>query len=242
MDHEAPRVYALHGGGTTPALWNPLRRVVPDLPIVAPDLNRIARDIGEAPSYEQVVDALLEQAPPGPLVLLGATMGARFAVSVGARLGDRLRAMLLLMPLDADEDASFLAKFAGLRRFLVEGFSESYRETVIPVMLHRWGPRFAEASQELRQILTEGAGATAAALSHASSVLDEPAAIQLRRIAASVEVLFGAADPVFEPSLANSWRRLPAVRSVEILPEVSHQIALEVPQRIAADLRRLLAR
>jgi len=241
MEPRSPRVYALHGGGTTPALWNPLRRVAPDLPLVTPDLNRIARRIGATPSYGQVVDALLEEAPEGPLVLAGATLGARFAVSLGARLGDRLRGMLLLMPLDADEEASFLAKFAGLRRFLVEGYNERYRETAIPVMLHRWSPRFHEASQELRAILDEGAGPAAAPLAHASSVLDEPAALQLRRIRAPVDVRFGAADPVFEPALAASWRRQPAVRSVEILPEVSHQIPLEVPERIAADLRRLLA-
>ncbi|WP_373047347.1 alpha/beta fold hydrolase [Vulgatibacter sp.] len=232
-------IFALHAGGTTPALWDPVRRAAPDLAFVTPDLNHIAELLPGDATYADLVDELRNLVPPGPVVLAGATIGARLALSVASTLGERLQALYLLTPTPVVEDQAFLAKLAGLRRFMMEGFSAAQVEVSLPVMLYRWGPRFTEAADELRRLLHEGAGPRGMALARRCENLGPQPKELLATVDAPIEVLFGGADPVLEMAWPDSWREVPQVRSVEVLPDASHQLVLQIPGRIAADLRRL---
>lgn len=231
-------IWAFHPAGSTPALWEPVRRADPELVWDTPDLNAISSALPASASYRQLIDELLDLAPSGPLVIVGAGFGARIGLSLAARLEERVRATYLVTPTPVVEDEAFLAKLAGLRRLLVDGFSEAQVVTLVPVMLFRWGPRYAAASRELEAILRAGLGDKGAAYGRICLVLDEQPANWLHLVRGPIEVIFGSTDPIFEAKDAEGWRQQ-GIRSVEVLPGVSNQPPLEIPDRVAADLRRL---
>jgi len=235
-----PRILAFHAGATTPAHWDPVRAAAPELRFHVPDMNRTALALPPDARYGDLIEALVEQAPPGPLVLAGATFGARIALSVAVRLGSAVRAIYLLTPTTPDESPEFLTMLAGMRRFAVESRSEERIATQVAMMIHRYGPRFARASAELAAHLREGAR-LGHAFARISAQLDEPPIRWIDRIAAPIEIRFGGADPLIQPVFVEPWRAVSQVRSLEIWPNVGHQIALEAPDRVAADLRRLVA-
>lgn len=232
-------IWAFHPAGSTPAVWAPVRRELPDQDWEAVDLNEVAASLPTAAPYPRLIDELIHRAPPGPLLITGAGFGARLGLSVAARFEDRVRGVYLITPTPAVEDDAYLAKLAGLRRLLQDGFSEEQVKTLVPVMLYRWGPRFAQAAEELAEILREGLSSRGRALGHFCLKLDEQPSNWLHQIRAPIEAIYGAADPLFDPAEAEAWRGL-GFRSVEVLPHVANQPPLEIPERVAAGLRRLM--
>lgn len=232
-------IFALHSGGTTPMLWAPVVERLPDLRCSVPDLNDIAEQLPPDASYGDLVDVLAAGAPEGPLVVAGTGLGGRIAIAVATRLGARVRHLYLATPGPAEEDEDFRQKVAGLRRFLIDGFRPEALPSLVPVMLHRYGPRFRQASAELERILLDGSGQNGMPLARLVSDLGPLSQDLLPQLSATIEVVYGAGNPIVEPHWIESWRRLPQTRSVEVVQDAAHELALEIPDRLAADLRRL---
>lgn len=237
---EALPILALHGGGVTPALWDPVRAVAPELEIVAPDLNRIAAGLPAGADFDSLADAVVAVAPAGPLVLTGVGMGSRLSLLVAERIAST--AGVLLMAAGAPhEDEAYVNMARGYRSFLADAFKEELIPTLLPVMLYSWGPRYRQAARELKAMFLEACGQPAIPLARVMAIFGPFLQHRLHRIEAPIELLYGKADAVFDPRAAALWRQLPQVRSVEVLEKASHMIPLDAPEEVAARLRRLVA-
>ncbi len=234
-------IFALHSAGTTPALWAPAMRLLPDHTWITPHLNHVADDLPPRSGFDDLATELMRLVPDGPVVIAGSGLGARLGVLIAARLGARVRHLYLAMPGPAFEGEAFRQTVAGLRRFMVDGFRYETIPSLLPMMLYRYGPRFGEASIELAQIIREGAGTACTSLARVVTDLGPYLQDVLPRVEARIEVVNGAGSPVIAPDWTDTWHQVPQLRSLEVLPNASHELALDVPERVAADLRRLAA-
>lgn len=230
-------VLALHGGGLDPRNWDEVRAVAPDLEIVAPFLSEIADGANDCAGF---VSALARLVPEGPVVVTGISVGSRIAVEVAAHFGDRARGLLLIGSGPLVEDDAWNAKIRGLRGFLVDAFQPSIVESIIPVMIHRFGKRYAEAYRSLEAMLLASAGERAAPVVRVTEPMLHDHETVIRAMRIPIRVLYGRYDAVVESHWPAQWRSVPHVE-LEIVPDAAHNIALENPELVARHLRELCA-
>jgi len=123
---EDPVAVLVHGNGAHAHWWDPLvRALVPGWRLVAPDLRGHGQsDRAEPPAYRVAdfaadLDAVLAAVAPGPVVLVGHSMGGRVVLWYAAEHRERLRGVALLdsrlSPVRRAEAATWRQSVAGRR-------------------------------------------------------------------------------------------------------------------------------
>jgi pimeloyl-ACP methyl ester carboxylesterase len=232
-----PTVFALHGIAVTPDIWNDLRQAAPDLPMLAPDLIALV-ERGDG-TLARLVRDLVAMAPPGPIVLVGSSYGAQLALELGPELGDRVVGILLLAPGPAEMDDDFFVRVRGLLRVL-EHWNAEVARSLPPLLLYRFGPRYAHNVGRLMRMFSVAAERSAAMLALARGFRNASVTLPLQP--APVRVLVGAdnANPITAVGVYESWRQAVG-EAVERIPSASEYIQLDQPELLADAIRAMCA-
>ena len=187
-------------------------------------LDRIARD-GLA-----VADA----AGAGPLVLVGFSMGARFALYLAARAPERVAGLVLVAGCPTGEiplPPELLADWCGRRgdawrmADLLRSFS---KRPVDPAVLDRFGQDAARIPLAALQGTLE-------------SACDASFTVDLGAIAAPVLVVGGSDDAMFTPDLLRAAVVAPLPKARFLVLDANHEIPAEAPRELAIAIAAFLA-
>jgi len=85
------KVVLLHALPLDPRMWEPQAEILAGYEVVRPTLYGLGGS-----TMERWADAVLAQAGPGPLVLVGASMGGYLALAMAARAPERVAGLALL--------------------------------------------------------------------------------------------------------------------------------------------------
>jgi len=232
-----PTIYALHGVAVTPDVWIDVQRAAPELPFVAPDLLQLI-ERGDG-TLARVLEGLVARAPAGPLLLVGSSWGAQLALELGEHLGDRVVGTLLVAPGPADPDHEFITRARGLVRVL-EHWNDEVARSLPPLLLYRFGPRYAANVDRLLRMFSVAAMRSASMLAIADGFRSASETLPLQH--GPVRVLVGAdnRNPITGPGVYEGWRQVLGDDAVERVPAASEYIQLDRPDHVADAIRALL--
>ena len=235
-----PTIYALHALAVSPEMWHDVRDAAPDLTFVAPDLAEVVEEPGSEGSLATFVRKLADRAPAGPLLLLGASIGANFALELAAVLGERVRGTLLVVPGPPAADEAFLERTSGLLRTLRHAWNDEMAAAFVPLLVYRFGPRYAQVAERVERMLRRN-GARAAPLLELSPAF-APAAELLPRIPGPVRILVAAdnSNPIVGPHVLEDWRQLLGTEAVQRVSSASEFLPMERPEVVVEALRALI--
>lgn len=250
----APTVVLLHGNGAHAGWWTP---IVPFLSagwrVVAPELRGHGRsDWAEPPRYRlddyvgdvaEVLDALA----PGPVPLVGHSMGGRVAVQLAAMAPERVRAVAMLDtrldPVDPRLARAWRGHMAGRR----EGRRYATREEALAAF--RFVPPEPTVDPALVRALAEDAvterapGVWAFRFDRGVLTVDGDQAgdlhRHLERLACPVFVGVGEASQVLGPRERALVRRLVPHAELRVFPG-GHHFLLHCPEQVGPALRGFL--
>lgn len=218
----APTLVLLHGLFDTAKGWRdlPRRLQAAGHAVLTLDLPGHALNT-QATTVEAAVDQLAAEIPPGPLRLIGHSLGAALAVMLALRLGQRVERLILSAPV-------------GLGPRINPDFTDGMLAAETPAALAHAlalldaGPVSAQAlTAELDRLRTLRAGH--AALTHATTrsgfqQIDITAA--LVRLTCPITVLFGTEDRIL------NWQdvvHLPAAAAIHLIKGAGHLPHLAAP-------------
>ncbi|WP_420842399.1 alpha/beta fold hydrolase [Glycomyces paridis] len=242
---EAPPVLLIHGSGASGAFWGP---VVPGLA----ERRRVVRidlpGCGQSPpaaSYEVTaqadrVAALLDELGLADVDVVGHSSGGYVATALAGRRADLVRS-LVLMSTGPSPDA-LLPQPAILKLMLAPPFGPLLWPRRSDAMIRKGINATAAKAVELPEELIAGVRnipyrAFRTLLACNGAYLAERAMPErLAALDVPVFVIFGDADPRWEPSSARDYE--PVAGRIAMLPGVGHLPALEAPE---ATLDLLLA-
>ncbi len=134
------------------------------LPIFAPDRRNDAPDLDFPDYVDHLSQTIVERFPHGPLTLIGFSAGARMALELSVKLGDRVDDIILISAAAPLQSGNFLDDMAG-RMVFVAAQRSSFGFTALTAMqsvLARLAP-----STLYHKVFSTAAGADAALKSHA---------------------------------------------------------------------------
>ncbi len=219
-----PTLVLLHGLFDTPKGWRDLPRRMQAAGHRVLTLNLPGHgDSAPATSVEAATDQLAVQMPPGPLRLIGHSLGAALAVRLALRLGTRVQRLVLSAP-------------AGLGPRINADFTEGMLAAQTPAGLARAlallgaGPLSAQMlGAELNRLTAEKPGHTALAHATAKGGFQQiDITADLARLTCPVTVLFGTDDLIL------SWQdvaHLPPTTAIHLIRGAGH-----LPHHAAPDL------
>ncbi len=234
----SPTIYALQGLAVTPDVWDDLKQALPELRVVCPDVVALA-ERGDG-TLAGLLRKLAEQAPAGPLLLVGSSIGAHVALELAAFMGDRVVGSLLLAPGPAVTDEEFSLRVRGLLRVL-ENWTDEAARSLIPLLLYRFSPRYPANEKRLARMLSIAAPRSPALLNLAAGFQSAPDL--LPRLHGPVHVLVGAdnGNPVTGPAVYDTWRGV-LPEGVERIPSASEYMQMDRPELVADAIRAMVAR
>ncbi|WP_373045811.1 alpha/beta fold hydrolase [Vulgatibacter sp.] len=230
-------IVALHAAAVTPAMWDEVRQAAPDLEFLAPDLIALT-ERGDG-TLAHLVQDLAAQLPEGPLVLLGASIGAHIALELAAVLGDRVRGTVMVAPGPPTLDAEFLERARGLERIVRHAWSPAVGKSLIPLLVYPFGPDYATIAARVERMLALAAERSATLLGMSPAL--HRAAELLPLVSGPVRVLIAGANsnPVVGVGLAEAWRGVLG-SAVEKIPDASEFLPMEKPDAVVDAIRALL--
>lgn len=236
----AATIYALHALAVSPEMWQDVREEAPDLRFAAPDLLRVIEEERIEGQLDTLIAALAERAPPGPIVLLGSSIGAHLALELAAVLGARVRGTLLLVPGPPALDGDFLVRANTLMRTLQHAWTDEVARSFVKLLVYPFGRRHASVAERVERMLRHWGPRSAPLLAVAGGFRD--AARLLPRIPGPVRALLAAdnANPVHGPGLVDAWRKLLGEEAVQRIESASEFLPMERPDAVVAALRTLL--
>ncbi|KRE77544.1 alpha/beta hydrolase [Arthrobacter sp. Soil763] len=113
-DPDAPTILAVHGVTASHKAWAYVAAALPDVRIIAPDLrgrgrsNSLPGPYG-MPSHAEDLAAVLAELAPGPVVVVGHSMGGFASLVLANRFPERVRSLVLVdggLPLQVPEGLS----------------------------------------------------------------------------------------------------------------------------------------
>lgn len=253
-DAGAPTVVLLHGNGAHAGWWEPIVPFfVPGWRVVAVDLRGHGEsDWAEPPRYRLIdyvddVVAVLDALAPGPVPLLGHSMGGRVGVQLAAAAPERVRALALLDtrldPVDPRLARQWRGSIAGkregrtypTREAAVAAFRFVPPEPVVDPTIVRAVAAYAVAEREPgrwtfrfdRGVLTVDGDQAGDLHRH------------LERLACPVFVGVGEASGVIGPREHDLLQRLVPQAALEVFPG-AHHFLLHCPERVGPALRGFL--
>ena len=223
----AATMLLLHGLFDSPKGWRDLpgRLRAAGHAVAMPDLP----GHGSTPpvaDFDAAVEELAASLPPGPLHLVGHSLGAALAVRLALRLGARVRRLVLSAP-------------AGIGPRISADFIDGMLAAETPAALARAlalldaGPVSAQAlAAELARLRAERAGHAALAQAVATGGFQQiDMAGDLARVTCPITVLFGTADRILD------WRdvaNLPPAAAIHLIRGAGHLPHLAVPDLFLA--------
>lgn len=235
---QAPPLLLVHGSGASGAWWSPL------VPALAAHHHVIRIDLpgcGQsppAPSYDVAVQAgrvaaLLDEAGVRRVTAVGHSSGGYPATALAERRPD-LVASLALISTGPSLDA-FLPQPLVLRLLLAPPFGPLLWSRRSDAMIRKGiGATLARPVDIPDDVVAEVRGITYRAFrkvahSNIAYVTERSVPDRLAALGVPVLVIFGAADPRWEPSSAHRYDAVPDAR-VELLPGVGHIPLWEAPE------------
>lgn len=178
-------------------------------------------DTAPVSDIEQAVDQLAAEVPPGPLCLIGHSLGAALAARLARRLGQRVERLILSAPL-------------GLGPRINPDFTDGMLACETPAALAQalglldTGPLSAQVlSAELARLQTRRAGHSALSNATARNGFQQiDITADLSRLTCRVTVLFGTQDRIL------NWQdvaHLPAAAAVHLIKGAGHLPHLAAP-------------
>lgn len=234
-----PTVYALHALATTPEIWQDVRDAAPDLTFVTPDLLRLLENARADQTLERLLVDLIDQAPAGPLLLAGASIGANIALELGALLGDRVVGTLLIVPGPPALDAAFRDRSHALLRSMHHAWTDEMVANFAKLLVYPFGPRHASVAARVERMLRHNASRSAPLLALSAAFRD--AQDLLPHIRGPVRALLGAdnANPL-TGSVLGAWRDLLGDAAVERVESASESLVMERPDAVVGALRSMI--
>ena len=238
----------LHGFTQTGASWDGVRGALDlgDRPIVAPDQrgHGTAGDVRPILLPAMAADAMATVEGGGELALAGYSMGGRAALLAAIASPGRVSHLALISTTAGiEDDAERAARVAA-----DEALAARIEEIGIEAFAEEWatGPLFAEQTPEVAaaaradRLHNEAAG-LAASLRGAGTGRMGSLWGALGALTMPVLVLTGERDEKFTAIGARLAAALPDAEHV-VVPGAGHQVPLEAPESVAAELTRLLRR
>jgi pimeloyl-ACP methyl ester carboxylesterase len=215
---ESPQWLLLPGAACGPEVWNLQRGVLPAAHVVSyPDVPE------EKPLLEAYADAVVADAP-GPLVLVGHSLGGAVAQLCALAHPTRVVAMVLVAS----------APRLPVNPAVLDGLGGQGAEpTAMLERIARWSldrsadPRLADAC---RRMMTAASPGLALRQFRACARFDITAARPARRI--PVHVVVGTNDRMTPPPLVESSQAVWAGAVVHRVPDAGHLVMLERPEAV----------
>lgn len=238
-----PTLVLIHGFGDHLMTW---RAVVDRLAtrhrVIAFDLPGFG--VSEKPDGEYTLGAMTDRVRgmlrdiPGPLILVGHSMGGEIALNTALTEPERIKALVLIAPAGFDVGLAGMADSMTDRRARLIAIWEAARSSILPVHDHEWlsepddrrdyDPSFdpayrASTSAVLEDFDFEGIG---------------PRAAGFKR---PVLLIWGEADPVVPLRVADSVRAILPCTRLEVLERAFHRPQVERPDTVAALIEGFVA-
>ena len=249
-----PTALLVHGNGGHAYWWAPLvPALVPGWRLVVPDLRGHGEsDWAEPPAYDLDdfagdLAAIRDVLAPGPVALIGHSMGGRVVLGHAARQPAGVRGVALLDSRLGDVDPALAARWRGRVTGLREGRGYASREAAIAAF--RFVPEESDVAPEIVRLLAQHAvherapGDWTFRFDRAVLSVDGDRGGDLLALLAALRC------PVLIAGGATSWvldagerARLTAARpdaTIEIFPG-GHHFLVARPSEIGASLRRFL--
>jgi 4,5:9,10-diseco-3-hydroxy-5,9,17-trioxoandrosta-1(10),2-diene-4-oate hydrolase len=238
-----PTLVLIHGFGDHLMTWRAVfDRLATNHRVVAFDLPGFG--VSEKPAGQYSLGAMTERvrgllsALPGPLILVGHSMGGEIALNTALAGGDRIVALVLIAPAGFDVGLAGMADSMTERRARLIAIWEAARSSILPLHDAEWleepksrrdyDPSFdpayrASTSAVLEQFDFEGIGRRAAG--YARPVL----------------LIWGSADPVIPVRVADSVRAILPCTRLEVLDRAFHRPQVERPDTVATLIEAFVA-
>jgi pimeloyl-ACP methyl ester carboxylesterase len=234
---QAPPLLLIHGSGASGGFWNPV------IPALAGRHHVIRIDLpgcGQSPparSYDvpaqaDRVAAMLDDLGVGAVAAAGHSSGGYIATALAERRPDLVRS-LALVSTGPGPDA-LLPQPVLLRALLAPPFGPLLWSRRSDAMIRKGLNATAARPVDLPDdLIAEVKGTSYRAFrsllrQNGAYITERSVPERLARLGVPVLVIFGAADPRWEPSSAHRYETVPAAR-IELLPGVGHLPLLEAP-------------
>ncbi len=190
-------------------------------------------------SIPAMSDAVLSQAPDGPLHVVGFSLGACVALDIVARYPDRVLKLALMSASPYSDDETTKAE----RRRLVKRAAHDYAgllEDIASFVVAPRGARAAEARRVLA-IMGEELGAEVFARQQLAAMERPDCRDMLKDIRCPTHVLCGSDDPVTPPGGNRFLADHVPHATFEIIENAGHLLPLERPAEVNGFLARFVA-
>jgi 4,5:9,10-diseco-3-hydroxy-5,9,17-trioxoandrosta-1(10),2-diene-4-oate hydrolase len=238
-----PTLVLIHGFGDHLMTWRAVfDRLATNHKVVAFDLPGFGAS--EKPAGPYTLDALTDRVRgllsglPGPLILVGHSMGGEIALNAALADRDRIVALVLIAPAGFDVGLAGMADSMTDRRARLIAIWEAARSSILPLHDPDWleepksrrayDPSFdpayrASTSAVLEQFDFEGIGRRA--MGYGRPVL----------------LIWGSADPVIPVRVADSVQVALSCTRLEVLDRAFHRPQVERPDTVAALIASFVA-
>ena len=235
---QAPPVLLVHGSGASGSSWGP---VVPALAerhhVIRVDLPGCGQS-PPAPSYDVPVQArrvagMLDDLGLGSLATVGHSSGGYIATALAEQRPDLVRSLALVST--GPRPGALLRQPLILRLLLAPPFGPLLWARRADSTIRRGiGATFARPVDIPDDLVADLRGITyrtfrAVLRCNGEYIAERSVPERLARLGIPVLVIFGAADPRWDPSSARDYDAVPGAR-VEMLPGVGHVPMLEAPE------------
>ncbi len=195
-----------------------------------------------APSIEAMAEAVLADAPAGPLNVAGLSMGGIVAMAMAAQAPDRIQRLALL---DTNHRADAPERFEVRNRQIEEVRAGRLREVIVDEMKPAYLAPDNQEDLALRERIVGMALSVGRDVFVAQSVALRDRADQsggLRRFRGPALVLCGAEDRLCPPERHREIAALLRDAALRIIPGAGHLSTLETPEAVTAALEAWLSR
>ena len=233
----------IHGFGDHLMTWRAVfDRLAERNKVIAFDLPGFG--VSEKPSGQYTLDAMTDRVRgllagvPGPLILVGHSMGGEIALNMALSDPDRIVALVLIAPAGFDVGLAGMADSMTVRRARLIAIWEAARSSILP--LH--DPEWLGEPKSRRDYDPSFDPAYRAAT---SAVLEQFDFEGIRRRATGyrrpVLLIWGSADPVIPVRVADSVRAVLPCTRLEVLERAFHRPQVERPDTVAALIESFVA-
>jgi pimeloyl-ACP methyl ester carboxylesterase len=234
--HGEPTLILLHGFGDHLMTWRAVfDRLATNHRVIAFDLPGFG--LSDKPEGKYTLEAQTDRVRsllsdvPGPVVLVGHSMGGEIALNVALAEPGRVQSLVLISPAGFDVGLAGMADSMTSRRAAVIAVWEAARSSILPVHDRDWlgeprdradyDPSFdpayrASTSAVLEQFDFEGIGRRAAGYE------------------GPVLLIWGSADPVVPLRVADSVRAVLPCTRLAVLDRAFHRPQVERPDTVSA--------
>ena len=238
-----PTLVLIHGFGDHLMTW---RAVVDRLAtrhrVIAFDLPGIG--VSEKPYAQYTLDAMTDRVRglladlPGPLILVGHSMGGQIALNVALTDSTRIGALVLIAPAGFDVGLAGMADSMTERRARLIAIWEAARSSILPVHDPEW-------LGEPKSRRDYDPSFDPAYRASTSAVLEQFDFEGLRKRATGygrpVLLIWGSADPVIPVRVADSVKAALPCSRLEVLERAFHRPQVERPDTVAALIESFVA-